>query len=78
MNYQFRLGGLVIKWKGVRHPILSDLSRSSRLSLVKYISCQSIMNMFASKSILGFNLSLYPYHDNFMLNSLTYPIQKIF
>jgi hypothetical protein len=36
MNHQSSFRSLVINWEGVRHPILSDLSRSSRLSLAKY------------------------------------------
>ena len=48
-----RLKGLVIEWEGVRHPILPDLSWSSRLTLAKN-PCHvkvSKKNIFASKSI---------------------------
>jgi hypothetical protein len=76
MNCQFRFGGLVIKREGVRHPILPDIRRSSRLKL-----SQKSYHVNISKSclhhnqILKFKWLLSSLHVKLMLKLFKHGIQ---
>ncbi len=64
-NHQSMLGGLAIKWKGVRHPILPDLSWPSRLSFAKHsYHVKAFKPCLQQNQVLGFKWLLGSLHVN--------------